>query len=515
MKHAPPVCRGALVSWVPAVLLALAICAGPLWLWREPLQSYFLKLDDFVYLARSRTAGSLEQHLFVPHNGHVVPLFLVETHLLARLAGSLEVMPRVLSFASYATLLAAMAVAGHIVAWETGKAALGLAAMAATGFSTVLGPALLWYAAGQALAAGVLILVMLAGLQGYRARSSPSLLVAGILAAAAAPFFWTAGYTAGLVGLAYLWADGRRFCRLAAPLPVAGSLFTGLVVWCMAAPGPSASTGLSDRFVEIVTGLPAIGTHISQATCEALVINNLGLDAATAPAQSLVLLGILAGVWFWSRRRARSWSWVRWPRLNPLEAAGVVLILANFALVFAARGPRMTYENLRALGWYQAIPDLGAVLFAAGWWGGAIASPPPRSIEAPRWQGLAGVVLFAALLLVMQAPRAARITFQYDGAASEVIPGAAAGPRNRAQLVERARRQRSALAELDKVERMARSTGETHGKPVDSHRLVEIPGMPAGIKDFDVADLLDVGEPRTSGAREQSPRSAPRGSDHE
>src|SRR5262249_10837586 len=140
-----------------AVLLAIGTCAGALWLWHDALRWYFLKLDDFVYLARSRTVASWTRFAFVPHNGHVVPLFLFQTHILARLAGSLEAVPQVFCWASYGTLLAAMAAAGHIITRDTGRVALGLAGMAVVGFSTVLGPAILWYAAGQALGAGVMI----------------------------------------------------------------------------------------------------------------------------------------------------------------------------------------------------------------------------------------------------------------------------------------------------------------------------------------------------------------------
>ncbi len=111
-----------------------------------------------MYLARSRTPAALREHLFTPHNGHVVPLFLLETHVLARMAGTLEALPAVLGWASYATIVLAMAATGHVVARETGRVARGLAAMAAVGLTSVLGPALLWYAAGQALAAGTMVL---------------------------------------------------------------------------------------------------------------------------------------------------------------------------------------------------------------------------------------------------------------------------------------------------------------------------------------------------------------------
>jgi hypothetical protein len=47
--HEPTTCRAM------TAVMALAICAGPLWLWSVPLRWYRLKLNDFVYRARSRS----------------------------------------------------------------------------------------------------------------------------------------------------------------------------------------------------------------------------------------------------------------------------------------------------------------------------------------------------------------------------------------------------------------------------------------------------------------------------
>ena len=198
-----------LARWAPSILLGLILCAGPLWLWGGPLRSFFLKSDDFVYVARSRTPAALRAYLLRPHNGHVVPLFRLETHALARVAGSLEALPTVLSWASYATLVLAIAATGHVVARESGRTSLGLAAMAAVGLTSVLGPTLLWYSAGQALATGTMVLAMLAALQAWRIGGAWWALALGLLAAMAAPLLWSGGYAAGPVGMAYLWADGR------------------------------------------------------------------------------------------------------------------------------------------------------------------------------------------------------------------------------------------------------------------------------------------------------------------
>ena len=399
-------------------LLGVALCVAPLWLWGMPLRWYCLKLDDFVYLARSRSATALWTHLLTPHNGHVIPLFLLETHLLARLAGSLEELPRVLSAASYATLVLAVAATGHLVARETGRVAYGLGAMTAVGFTSVLGPALLWYSAGQALAAGTMVLAMLVALQAWRTYGWWWLLVLGVVAAAAAPLLWTAGYSAGLVGMAYLWFDGRRGCRIAAALPLAVSVATAFVVRGMAGPPLAIASPLTAGPVipslDLVPGM----AHSMQAVCEALIINNFGLEAATTAAQALVFGLVLAGLWIWSRTPVTPGGRLRLPRMNPLEAAGAALVVASFGMVFAVRGVETTFDNLRALGWYDAMPELGAVLFVSGWWSGPLESPPPKSLGVPRLQDLLAVAILAAAIFVLHEPRARRIIYRYDGAAA-------------------------------------------------------------------------------------------------
>jgi hypothetical protein len=486
---------GPALRWALASLLAVLVCAAPLCLWHVPLRWYFLRLDDFVYLARSRSLPSLLQYLAAPHNGHVVPLFQLETHLFARLAGSLAALPSVLGWASYANLIVAMATTGHVVAWETGRAERGLGAMIALGLSTVLGPTILWYSAAQGLAAGTAILAMLASLQAWRVRKSWFWLVLAVLAAVAAPFFWTAGYTAGLAGLAYLWSDGRRFCRRAAFIPLAASLGTAALVWGLAGQAIVRSARFAERSAQDVSDLVRAGTHISQAICEKLVLNNLGLDAVTAPAQSVALCLVLAGIWAWTRRLCTPGLPAALPRPNPLETAGAVLVLANYGLVFATRGSRMTYDSLRALGWYDAIPQLGAVLFAAGWWSGRLDSPPPRAIEAPSARALVSVAICAGTMLLLQSPRAQRVIFLYDGMAAEMtLPDRENGSRARlpSDLAERARRQRQSLAELDSFEQRARADGLDRASVAQAIRLPVVLGMPEHLPDLRTADLLEL-----------------------
>ena len=138
-------------------------------------------------------------------------------------------------WAAYATLLLAMGAAGFLVARETGQPARGLAVMAAVGLSSVRSGPRSSGIPRASVAAGTMILAMLIALQGWRTRrGSWWLLALGLLAAVAAPLFWSAGYTAGLAGMAYLLADGRRSCRLAAAAPLAASMATAALVWVFA-----------------------------------------------------------------------------------------------------------------------------------------------------------------------------------------------------------------------------------------------------------------------------------------
>jgi hypothetical protein len=266
----------------------------------------------------------------------------------------------------------------------------------------------------------------------------------------------------------------------------------------IAAASPLGRAGWSLRDLDRLE--PAMA-HTAQAVCEALVLNNLGLDAATTPGQALVLVAILAGSWMQSRRRSDPPGPSRRPGLpfSPLEAAGAVLVLANFAMIFAVRGTETTFDNLRTLGWYHAVPQLGAVLFAAGWWSGRPGpEPPPRALEPPPLRDLLAATLFAAVLLLLQAPRADRVIFRYDGLSAPIPPVTGTTPgrvRTRADLAERARSQRRALAELDRIERAARQAGARgEALPAVADRPW-VPGMPANLPDFRASDLLDW--PRT------------------
>jgi hypothetical protein len=482
--------RGTTLRWVATVLLAAAVCALPSWLWYVPLRFFLLKLDDFDYLMRSRTSAAFWRHLFTPHNVHVVPLFRLETHLLARLAGSIEALPDVLGCASYATLVLAVLLTGHLVARETGRPGPGLVAMAAVGFSSVLGTSLLWYAASQALAAGVMILVMLTALQAWRVQGSWWLLASGLLAAMAAPLFWTAGYTAGLVGTAYLLADGRRSCQRAAVLPVAVSVVTFLLVWRITDHIENQKSPFSGTVVSFGTGV----VHSAQAVCETLLLKNFGLDATTTPAQALALASLLALLWIWSHSRFGPRGSGTWPPINPLEVAGVVLVVGSYGMIHSVRGTQTSFEEVRTLGWYDSIAELGAILFVFGWWAGRLDSPPARTLRPPERGELLVVVLVGAIILLIQEPRIERVIYRYDGLGASVRPELimAMPLRTPVDLAERARAQRQALALLDRLEQAARERRVDREAIHQSLTRTPVRGMPEFFADPAALGLLDI-----------------------
>jgi hypothetical protein len=483
------------------VVLGLGICAISFGLWRVPLRWYVIQSDDFDYLVRGRTAAALTRHLFTPHNGHIVPLFRLQTHSLGRIAGSLEALPGVLGWASFGTLVLAILLTGHLVARETSRPDRGLIAMAAVGFSSVLGPAVLWYSASQALACGTVILAMLAALERWRARGGHWPLVLGLLLATAAPLFWTAGFIAGLVGAAYLLADGRLRFRRAAVLPLALSVLSWFMVRVVLTRFSGVTIGVGEARLIWNNVRPGPGVlHAAQAFCE-LLVKNAGLDTTTTGPQAVVILSIMAALWLWSRRRFDPNHARRWPRINPLEAAGAVLIAASLGLIYSVRGTLASFDEMRTQGWYDAIAELGTVLFVFGWRAGPIESPPPRALEYPGRRELLESVLAGAVILVLQVPRVERVIFRYEGMGAPSGPDSPIHPlvRTEVDLARQARDQRHVLALLDRLERRVREEGLSRAEI--EHTLLNTPTTGLMIEagsGHRVIELLDIPETRAN-----------------
>jgi hypothetical protein len=477
------------LGWVSMAVLSAILAACSAWLVRDALETFILKGDDFTYLSESRNAARLGQSLWAPHNAHIVPLFRLWTYILVQVAGRLENLPRVVGVASFSVLPLVMLAGGWFVARETHDPALGFGAMALLGLSTVMEPALVWYSAGQALWAGLAMIGTLLALQAWRDSGGAWRLALAFLGTVVAVGFWSGGYASGPAGMAYLWADGRPRCRKAALVPAVSAASVALAAFCLRGGEILAAQPASSQGASLGARLVQGALHSCQAVAEALVLGNLGLDAITKPAQGVVLCLLLVVAWAWSR------GFVRRP--NPLEAAGGAIVAFSFLLVYSFRG-YLPYANLRGLGWYHAIPQVGAVLFLAGWiWPSGSTQASSAAIR-PLTRGRAVLVAaLAAVVLVLNAPRAERL-FVGEGPPPRFFPTPKVREhaRGRQWALERGREevraQRGILARLDRVEHVARQLGIGRKAIKQVFGRVLGPGVPEQIPSVDAAELLNL-----------------------
>jgi hypothetical protein len=381
------------------IALTVFILAVPAWLMADELRYSALLGDDFVYIAEALDWPTTRAHLFEPHNTHVVPLFRLWTAAIVAVAGSLEAMPTTFRAASYFGLIVAMVAVFTLVVRETGRTGLGLAAMAGMGLSTVVQPAVSWYSAGQALWAGTGIVVTLILAQAWSRCGGVWRLALVVLAALAAPAIWSGGLLAGPAAAAYI--------RTRHPAKYRGPFAAMIVVAALAAVivvglsrGQISNNKVWEHHQELWPRPVQAWLHTFQGITETLILANLGLDAVTAPAQAIALVAVLAGTWFWSRGGFRG--------LHPLETSGAVVVVGSYWLVYFFRG-NFPYSSLRDLGWYNAIPQIGAALFAAGWWQ-SLRPDLPHALT--RFEAII-VLGIVGLLCVLRVPLAERKLLQY------------------------------------------------------------------------------------------------------
>ncbi len=485
-------------GWFAAFGLTLAILGAPCWLAADPLGGFRwndtlpglasqvvsvadplgaarLTPDDAAFLAASRTG--LRRSLPAPADGQVVPLFRLLTWALTQASGNLARLATVLTLASYAALFAAVGAVGHVVAREDRSLAPALAAMAGLAASSVLEPATAHYAASRGVWAGLAVLAMLVTLQGWRTRAGAWRLAVALAAAAAAPLFGPGGLAAGPAGLAYLLADGRPRCRKAAALPLLAAGLTGAVSLARGLPGFHPVRGALDA---------------TRAVPEVLVFQNLGLDVPTGPAQGVVFVLALAAAWAWSRSAgARAW-----PRPNPLEASGATLAAVALWLGLSANGgaPRDAAA---------AVPQVGAVLFAAGWWSGQRGTgrdpSGPVTLTPPTRREALAVLALLAGLCVVETPRFRRLGQARVYPLSPVEVKMFPIPtlhwwRAKFLADELAERQERFLDRLDRAEARCRALGIGPGALRRAFGRVAVPGLSGRGATPDAIDLLALPE---------------------
>ena len=384
----------------------------------------------------------------------------------------------------------------HLVARVTLSQAAGLIAMAMLGLSTVMESEVVWYSAGQALLAGTAILVSLIAVEGWLSHGKVWRLAMAAAASIVAPGIWMGGLVAGPTAAAYLWfADRPHSRRAALAFLMVSVCLAGILLTSVSNQMQQASRPGDRRTGTAVRALQAV-----RSTCmaipETLVLRNLGIDAQLTPSQGMVIC--LAIACFWLREGLR--------RPNRFEAAGAVLVLGSYLMVYFFRG-YMAYENMRVIGWYNAIPEIGAILFVAGWWARSRGSDlAERTAQPAGWtlRSLLIVVSMTCCLLGLHVPRAVRLFV--DAAPKMTEEEAARFPipelqRLRAVLYadENARRQRSALARLEGAEQTAQELGIGRTTIRETFGRVLVPGIPEFQLQSDAAALLALpdGDRRT------------------
>ena len=467
------------------VLLAVLILAAPAWLFADSLRYYRVQGDDFAYVGSSRTFARAVDHLFMPHNAHIVPAWRLLTWVFVASAGSIANLPRVLGLATFSVVPMVMLAVGVLVGRETRRPVVGLVAMAFAGITSVMKSPATWYSAGQTLWAGLGILLTLLALQSWRRSGGGWRLAVAASFAVLAGGFWTIGHASGLAGAAYLLADGRSKSRRAALVPLLASVAAVAVSFGLGAGRIEVEVRFegkdSDKAMNPFRG----ASHTLQSISETLLIGNLGVAAETSPLQAGVLTLALGGFWLWTFRKGG------WP--TPLESAGGVIVFVGYLVSWTFRG-YYTWVNLRGVvPWYDAIPHLGAVLFVAGWWSRVWdreSKPIPLS-----WAGAIGIVVMTTALVAVHEPRATHLYI-------DSLPRMSEAERQFFPVVElqRARSiwyseilqmwQHEHFVRLDRAEAIAKQRGIGLDLIHQAFGRVLTPGLPT--KAYDAAEMLDL-----------------------
>ena len=326
----------------------------------------------------------------------------------------------------------------------------------------------------------------LIALEGWLSRGGVWRLGLAAVSGIAAPLLWSGGMVAGPAAAVYLWTRGKpRERRAAVAILVLTGCLAGLLVRSVSRQIEQATESGRRRYGVVEKATEAVRST-AIAIPEVLVLRNLGIDAALTGAQGVVLCCAMG--WWWSRTGPG--------RASRLEAAGAAIVVGSYLMVYYFRG-YMPYEDMRLVGWYHAIPEIGAILFVAGWWSRcrdeADPGRPARSSVLTRRELLA-VVTLASAMVALHLPRATRLVL--DGAPKMSPKEAAMFPtpelqRLRAILLadEHAKLQRRALVRLEGAERVARDMGIGRLTIRRTFGRVLVPGIPELQKQSDAASL--------------------------
>jgi hypothetical protein len=475
---------------------------------RNPTSVYCLYSDDVAYVSGSLTWQRTMANLFEPHNTHIVPAWRLLTWALVAAAGNLERVPVAFAMASYSILVSVMLLTGRLVARETGRSLVGLAAMVLVGTTSIMLAPATWYSAGQPLWAGAAILATLWYAQRYRCTKGMPALVLASVSAPIAGWFWSIGHLAGPAAAVYLWCDGRRRCRMAAAVPLASSIVAVGLSLALGGRHIDSTISFHGRTVSQAAA-PLRGlTHTGQSIPENLLLGNLGLTVSTTQAQGAMLTLSVLAVWLFGRATGQPAG--KSAAIEPLESAGLFLVVGAYLGEWTFRG-YMDYQYLRTINlrnivpWYDAVPQIGAVLFVAGWWSSnrVVAKPgPPSRIGPLTMSGALVVGLLALAIIVLNRPRV-------DALVRATVPPLLPSERRsfpiaqlqtvraNAVLLNQAGWQRAYLRRLDRAQGVARlmGIGVDEIRAAFGHRWIPatLGPVPPALPDlYDAAALLDL-----------------------
>jgi hypothetical protein len=468
-------------------LVVLVLAALPAVLMADELSYLSIRGDDFAYLSESRDGHRTVENLLTPHNAHVVPFFRLWTFALVRAAGKLSNVPTALLLGAYATFVVSLLLMLPLVARATGSLGAGLVAVTVLAASTVMEPVLSWFSASQALCAGDAALAALIALQSWREQGRGGAWKLGLaaLGVVLAAGIWTGGLIAGPAAAAFLWWNRRRDGRAAAvAFLVLTAVLAVVPIVALRQQNLSPLTRGSHPFAPAAMAWQGV-LSTSLAIPEMLVLRAAGVDARLEGLQGAMLCLAIAWLWYRSRRGCPG-------ALGGLEAAGAVIAVGSYLMVYSFRGD-LAYANLRQIGWYHAIPTLGAVLFAAGWWSRCRVTEGRGA--RPSRRGLASIVVLAIGMMLLHAPRAMWLLIEKAPPLSKEEQGRfpvawllrlrAVGLMEQEML-----RQRRMLVRLETAENVARDLGVGRERIRRVFGRVIVPGIPEAVEELDAACVL-------------------------
>jgi hypothetical protein len=351
-------------------------------------------------------------------------------------------------------------------------------------------------------------------------------LVFATISAVLAGWFWAVGHLAGPVAAIYLWADGRRRCRIAAAWPLAASATAVTLSLAIASSRFDSKIRFHGRTVrEVISPVQGL-CRTSQAIPENLAFGNLALAVQATPAQGALLTLGLAGLWLsrlWPRRRDSGQSHdqprqsggarARSQAVSPLECAGAALVVGCYLVEWTFGGATehryFRIINLRFIvPWYHAIPHIGAVLWLAGWWSAMM----PATIESPvatkhrslTRRACLGLGLLILAMFLLHRPR---VDFLVRASVPPMLPSEQARfpilplqmMRANIVLLSRADWQRASLRRLDRAQDIANRLGIGRDaiRAAFGHRY--LPASVGALRPesydlYDTVSLLDISE---------------------